>query len=145
MMWINKSILVCSRPRLFHDILYSYIVQDTILSIRMALIHHAKLLYVILLVTVKHKVSSAEEEWVDGYSEYNIALFGFVFESFKVDQLSTCIIRCEDNNRCMSFNLNLMSMICELNKSTKRKHPGNIMTQGNTIYMEIRQPGKIML
>ncbi|XP_031556827.1 uncharacterized protein LOC116293526 [Actinia tenebrosa] len=73
-------------------------------------------------------------------SESNSFLNGFVFDSSKVDDILSCVLKCSQNELCASINMNILSMKCELSKSTKRKHPQNSVYQPQMIYMEIRDP-----
>lgn len=104
--------------------------------------NYTKLLIFIFLTTIKYELSKAQERWLYNFSEYNKALFGFVITSINVDQLSSCITMCERNNNCASINFDMTTLICELNRSTKRAYPEKIGDRGNTMYMEIRARGQ---
>ncbi|XP_031562427.1 uncharacterized protein LOC116298187 [Actinia tenebrosa] len=97
-----------------------------------------QLAFAFVLFLLKHKVIYATMWPTQGYSELNVYLQGFTLESSKVETIFECYRKCDDNIHFASINMNLMNKTCELKYSTKTRHPENIVSQQNTIYMEIR-------
>ncbi|XP_031572464.1 uncharacterized protein LOC116306519 [Actinia tenebrosa] len=95
--------------------------------------------FVFILFLLKHKVTYATMWPTKQYSEKDVYLQGFTLESSKVETIFECYRKCEDNIHCASINMNLTNKTCELKYSTKTRHPEKIVSQQNTIYMEIRE------
>ncbi|XP_031556811.1 uncharacterized protein LOC116293514 [Actinia tenebrosa] len=97
-----------------------------------------QLVFVFMLFLLKHKVTYATMWPTKQYLEKDVYLQGFTLESSKVETIFACYRKCEDNINCASINMNLTNKTCELKYSTKTRHPEKIVSQQNTIYMEIR-------
>ncbi|XP_031554672.1 uncharacterized protein LOC116291626 isoform X2 [Actinia tenebrosa] len=97
-----------------------------------------QLVFVFILFLLKHKVTYATMWPTQGHSELNVYMRGFTLESSKVETIFECYRKCEENIQCASINMNLTNKTCELKYSTKTRHPEKIVSQQNTIYMEIR-------
>ncbi|XP_031556825.1 uncharacterized protein LOC116293525 [Actinia tenebrosa] len=98
----------------------------------------SQLVFVFILFLLKHKVTYATMWPTKQYSEKDVYLQGFTLESFTVDKVFDCHMKCEDHILCTSINIILTENKCELKYSTKAEHPANFTIRPNTIYMEVR-------
>ena len=73
-----------------------------------------------------------------GGSDYGKALTGHTFKKFKVNRPSDCVIRCENEPGCQSYNYKLEEKICELNSRSKETRPMNYITDLTRIYMTVK-------
>ena len=70
-------------------------------------------------------------------SIYDKALKGHSFETFKADRPTDCVIKCENEPRCQSYNFVIGEKICELNNRTKKARPEDFVTDPARIYMTV--------
>lgn len=66
------------------------------------------------------------------------ALKGHTFERFKANCPTDCIIRCEKELRCQSYNYVLEEKICELNNRTNEARPVDFKNDPARIYITIQ-------
>lgn len=73
----------------------------------------------------------------------NIALSNHVFHvETEISDSAQCLLMCSLTERCQSFNFSDTGKVCELNSSTKRKHPEDLVPRnGYHYYMK----GKVLL
>ena len=98
----------------------------------------AQFLLVQILIVLQNYKTNAQDCESSRYSQNGMSLNGFVFQSHKVVQLETCVIKCLQNNKCGSINVDLIDMTCDMNNSTKTRNPQKMVSRPNAIYMEIR-------
>ena len=70
-------------------------------------------------------------------SNYDKTLKGHTFETFKADRPSDCVIKCENEPRCQSYNFVIGEKICELNNRTKEARPEDFVTDPARVYMTV--------
>ena len=73
-----------------------------------------------------------------GGTTFGKALTGHMFEKFKADRPTDCVIRCENEPKCQSFNYVIEEKICELNNRTKEARPEDYVTDPARIYMTVQ-------
>ena len=73
----------------------------------------------------------------------NIALSNHVFHvETEISDSAQCLLMCSLTETCQSFNFSDTGKVCELNSSTKRKHPEDLVPRnGYHYYMK----GKVLL
>ena len=71
-------------------------------------------------------------------THYDKALKGHTFDKVKVNSPADCVIRCENELRCQSFNYVMAGRTCELNNRSKEARPEDYVTDPSRIYMTIQ-------
>ena len=99
-----------------------------------------KLLALISLLRIVSwiRLGEAAGQCNSGGSDYGKALTGHTFKKFKVNRPSDCVIRCENEPGCQSYNYKLEEKICELNSRSKETRPMNYITDLTRIYMTVK-------
>ena len=64
-----------------------------------------------------------------------MALKGFIFKKVPVEAPHVCVITCERETRCQSYNYVIGEKSCELNTRTKEARPENFQPDGARFYM----------
>ncbi|XP_038061044.1 microfibril-associated glycoprotein 4-like [Patiria miniata] len=70
------------------------------------------------------------------YAAENRALQGFAYATKTVRSRVICGRECSMDKRCMSFNFNDCSKICELNLATRRDHPEDFNATQGSVYFD---------
>lgn len=91
---------------------------------------------VYLLPRMPHVITAGQCE--SRRTNYDKALKGHTFENVKVTMPTDCVIRCENEVRCQSFNYVMADKTCELNNRTKEARPEDYGTDVTRIYMSIQ-------
>lgn len=71
-------------------------------------------------------------------TNYDKALKGHTFDKVKVTSPADCVIRCENELRCQSFNYVMKDKTCELSNRTKEARPADYVADLGRIYMTIQ-------
>ena len=70
----------------------------------------------------------------------------YVFKTFKAPTSLGCLVACEEDVRCQSFNYIITRDICELNNRTKEARPEHFISNANRYYYGmVRNRGKEFL
>ena len=93
---------------------------------------------VVLYVTPWSPHSKAVSKCTSRRSSFGKALQGHTFEMFKANYPSGCVIRCQNELKCQSYNYVLEEKICELNNRSKEARPEDYVTDPARIYMTIQ-------
>ena len=93
---------------------------------------------VVLYVTPWLPHSKAVSKCASRGSSFGKALKGHTFEMFKANYPSECVIRCQNELKCQSYNYVLEEKICELNNRSKEARPEDYVTDPARIYMTIQ-------
>ena len=64
-----------------------------------------------------------------------MALKGFIFKKVPVEAPHVCVITCERETICQSYNYVIGEKSCELNTRTKEARPENFQPDGSRFYM----------
>ena len=87
----------------------------------------------IILVPV---LSRKQHECQNVTSVANYLLDGHVFDTIYGKSFETCVISCDDNQRCLSLNYKHVTRTCELNTRSKSTNPCDLLPRHSTIYMD---------
>ena len=101
----------------------------------------AFLLAVFLLTAVN---GSADHQCRTQKNVQGMALKGHTFKTSIVRALYICDFKCDQDERCKSFNYAIQKNICELNNQTKEEKPEYFVPDSERFYMKsLKQTGKI--
>jgi len=70
------------------------------------------------------------------HSKYGMYLRGHTFKTVQAGFPAECQVRCEEEDRCQSFNVIIGPIICELNSRTKEARPEDFMPDQYRFYMK---------
>ena len=93
---------------------------------------------IILLHTAFWILGKAAGQCNSRGSDYGKMLTGHTYETFKINRPSDCVIRCENDPGCQSYNYKLEEKICELNNRSKETRPQDYITDLTRIYMTVK-------
>ena len=100
----------------------------------------AFLLAVFLLMAVN---GSADHQCRTQKNVQGMALKGHTFKTSIVRALYICDFKCDQDERCKSFNYAIQKNICELNNQTKEEKPEYFVPDSERFYMKsLKQTGK---
>ena len=68
-------------------------------------------------------------------SVYGMFLKGHAFKAVQAGNPAMCMMRCEEEVRCQSYNFVIGQNICELNDRTKEARPEDFIPDDQRIYM----------
>ena len=93
---------------------------------------------IILLPTAFWILGKAAGQCNSRGSDYGKMLKGHTYETFKINRPSDCVIRCENDPGCQSYNYKLEEKVCELNNRSKETRPQDYITDLTRIYMTVQ-------
>ena len=68
-------------------------------------------------------------------SVYGMFLKGQTFKTVQAENSAMCVMRCEEEVRCQSYNFVIGQNICELNDKTKEARPEDFMLDDQLLFM----------
>lgn len=103
-------------------------------------------LAVVLLVLSKVRYSATSYCTQTENSIKSMMLRQYVFKTFHAPTFLGCLVACEEDVRCQSFNYIITQDICELNNRTKEARPEHFIFDVNRYYYGmVRKRGKVFL
>lgn len=103
-------------------------------------------LAVVLLVLSKVRYSATSYCTQTENSIKSMMLRQYVFKTFHAPTFLGCLVACEEDVRCQSFNYIITQDICELNNRTKEARPEHFISDVNRYYYGmVRKRGKVFL
>ncbi|KAJ7384403.1 hypothetical protein OS493_021814 [Desmophyllum pertusum] len=97
-----------------------------------------RLLTISLYLVSRIPHGKAADQCNSRITHYDKALKGHTFDKVKVNSPADCVIRCENELRCQSFNYAMAGRTCELNNRSKEARPEDYVTDPSRIYMTIQ-------
>ena len=82
-------------------------------------------------------VITANETCEQKTSEMNYALEGHAHNATELNEYPSCLKACLGDEKCISFNYNFVTLLCELSNKTKAMEPESFMEKEYSTYTEV--------
>ena len=98
----------------------------------------------LVLYQVIHEI--AAQQCDGGYSIHGMMLKQHIFETMKTSISLDCLLACNNDFKCQSFNYVISKGVCELNNRTKEARPEDYVPDSERFYYgRVRERGKMPL
>ena len=91
----------------------------------------------ILLFFLTFMVITANQNCEQKASEMNYALAGHAHNALELNEYPSCLMACLGDGKCVSFNYNFVTLLCELNDKTKAMEPDSFIEKKYSTYTEL--------
>ena len=91
----------------------------------------------ILLLFLTFVVITANQTCEQKASEMNYVLDGHAHSALKLNEYPSCLKACLGDGKCVSFNYNFVTLLCELSDKTKAMEPDSFIEKKYSSYTEV--------
>ena len=82
-------------------------------------------------------VITAEQTCEQKTSEMNYALAGHAYNATELNEYPSCLKACLSDEKCVSFNYNFVTLLCELSNKTKEMENASFIEKEYSTYTEV--------
>lgn len=90
-----------------------------------------------LLLFLTFMVITANQTCEQKSSEMHYALAGHAHNSIELNEYPSCLNACLGDGKCVSFNYNFVTLLCELSNKTKGMEPASFIEKKYSTYTEV--------